>query len=68
MKLREGHRTVEDDIITRECRANRGREGAWDEIVRRLRAHYDQMGVWDDTDAEIGLTLSLKRPEEPDAR
>lgn len=52
-------------LITPDCRANRGDDGAWDEAVRRLRAEYDLVVEgWSQAPQQptINLRLMLERP------
>ena len=55
-------------IITPECRASRGDEGAWLEAVARAKAEYDSITAgWRDSERQptLHLVLGIERPFAP---
>lgn len=56
---------VSHSIITPECRASRGDEGAWNEAVARAKAQYDAIVAgWRESDLQptLNLVLGMVRP------
>lgn len=52
-------------IITPECRASRGDDGAWDEAVARAKANYDTIVAgWRESPVQptLHLVLGIERP------